>query len=100
MYKSTIGMVTTTKPTNNAPPGARSAGGARTEGETMDERNTMTQLHTSLDRAELFAWQERITEEYAGWRVVAVDTWTIEQPTPSGETFTLYAMTLAFQRRP
>lgn len=65
-----------------------------------DLRDTMTQLHTSLDRAELFAWQERITEQYSSWRVVAVDTWTIENhPTPSGETFTLYAMTLAFQRR-
>lgn len=65
-----------------------------------DPRNTMTRLHTSLERADLFTWQERIMEEYAGWRVVAVDTWTIEDfSTPSGETFTLYAMTLAFQRR-
>jgi hypothetical protein len=57
--------------------------------------NFETLFFTSLNYADLFAWQDRARAAHQGKHVARVDTWTIDQhPTPGGERFTLYACTM------
>lgn len=62
--------------------------------------NVVTLLYTSIDRDDLFAWQHSIFESGNFIHCLRVDTWQIQDhPTPSGETFTLYACTMVFEAR-
>ena len=63
------------------------------------ERGAVTLLHISANRADLFTWQDAVTEEYGtlGHCVSFVDTWAFHNyPDGTGSEITLYAMTLVF----
>lgn len=62
--------------------------------EMEQSRGGKVLMHTSLNRADLFTWQEEVFAEYRSAGAL-VDTWQLDDhPDGQGGTFTLYACTI------